>query len=79
MSLNTTAVRIKVTLKDVKPEVMRRLVVPLTLRLDRLHLTPMIGRARRNNFWLGDGTTNRGGSGVINNFMIRAMALAAEY
>ena len=39
MSLNTTAVRIKVTLKDVKPEVMRRLVVPFTLRLDRLHLT----------------------------------------
>ncbi|WP_256478584.1 plasmid pRiA4b ORF-3 family protein [Bradyrhizobium barranii] len=39
MSLNTTAVRIKVTLKDVKPEVMRRLVVPVTLRLDRLHLT----------------------------------------
>jgi hypothetical protein len=39
MSLSTTAVRIKVTLKDVKPEVMRCLVVPLTLRLDRLHLT----------------------------------------
>lgn len=39
MSLNTTAVRIKVALKDVKPEVMRRLVVPVTLRLDRLHLT----------------------------------------
>src|SRR6185295_10303825 len=39
MSLNTTAVRIKVTLKDVKPEVMRRLVEPVTLRLDRLHLT----------------------------------------
>jgi hypothetical protein len=39
MSLSTTAVRIKVTLKDVMPEVMRRLVVPLTLRLDRLHLT----------------------------------------
>ncbi|MBR1279262.1 plasmid pRiA4b ORF-3 family protein [Bradyrhizobium sp. AUGA SZCCT0283] len=39
MSLNTTAVRIKVTLKDVKPEVMRRLVVPVTLRADRLHLT----------------------------------------
>ena len=34
MSLNTTAVRIKVTLKDVKPEVMRRLVVPVTLRLE---------------------------------------------
>ena len=39
MSLNTTAVRIKVVLKDVAPEVMRRLVVPLTLKLDRLHLT----------------------------------------
>ncbi|MCP3420133.1 plasmid pRiA4b ORF-3 family protein [Bradyrhizobium brasilense] len=39
MSRNTTAVRIKVTLKDVRPEVMRCLVVPLTLRLDRLHLT----------------------------------------
>lgn len=39
MSLSTTAVRIKVTLKDVKPDVMRRLVVPFTLRLDRLHLT----------------------------------------
>ena len=39
MSLNTTAVRLKVTLNDVKPEVMRRLVLPLTLRLDRLHLT----------------------------------------
>jgi hypothetical protein len=39
MSLGTTAVRIKVTLKDLTPEVMRRLVVPLTLRLDRLHLT----------------------------------------
>ena len=39
MSLNTTAVRIQVTLKEVKPEVMRRLVVPVNLRLDRLHLT----------------------------------------
>lgn len=39
MSINTTAIRIKATLKDVKPEVMRRLVVPVTLRLDRLHLT----------------------------------------
>lgn len=38
MSLNKTAVRIKVTLKNVT-EVMRRLVVPVTLRLDRLHLS----------------------------------------
>lgn len=29
MSLNTTAVRTKVTVKDVQPEVMRRLVVPV--------------------------------------------------
>jgi hypothetical protein len=43
MSLSTTAVRIKVTLKGVKPEVMRCLVVPLTLRLDRLHLTLKAG------------------------------------
>ncbi|WP_247294638.1 plasmid pRiA4b ORF-3 family protein [Bradyrhizobium sp. 179] len=33
MSLNTTAVRIKVTLKDVKPQVMRRLVVAVTCAL----------------------------------------------
>ena len=39
MSLATTAVRLKVTLRDVEPEVMRRIVVPLTIRLDRLHLT----------------------------------------
>jgi hypothetical protein len=39
MSLNTTAVRIKVILKDVKPTVTRTLVVPISLRLDRLHLT----------------------------------------
>ncbi|WP_024511583.1 plasmid pRiA4b ORF-3 family protein [Bradyrhizobium sp. ARR65] len=39
MSLNATAVRIKVTLKDVKPDVTRHLVVPFALRLDRLHLT----------------------------------------
>jgi hypothetical protein len=39
MSLATTAVRLKVTLRDIEPEVMRRIVVPLTIRLDRLHLT----------------------------------------
>jgi hypothetical protein len=39
MSVSTTCIRIKVTLVDVAPEVMRRLVVPLTFRLDRLHLT----------------------------------------
>lgn len=30
--------RLKITLDDVKPTVMRRVEVPLTLRLDRLHL-----------------------------------------
>jgi hypothetical protein len=30
--------RLKVTLDDVKPQVLRRLEVPLTIRLDRLHL-----------------------------------------
>lgn len=39
MNPSTTCVRIKVTLVHIAPEVMRRLVVPLTLRLDRLHLT----------------------------------------
>jgi hypothetical protein len=34
----TAIVRLKVTLKDVEPEVMRRLDVPLKIRLDRLHL-----------------------------------------
>ena len=39
MSLATSAVRIKVTLSAVEPQVMRLLVVPLALRLDRLHTT----------------------------------------
>jgi hypothetical protein len=39
MSVAKTAIRLKVTLDRVEPEVMRRLVVPLTIRLDRLHLT----------------------------------------
>jgi Plasmid pRiA4b ORF-3-like protein len=34
----TAIVRLKVTLEDVEPEVMRRLDVPLKIRLDRLHL-----------------------------------------
>ncbi|MCG2632355.1 plasmid pRiA4b ORF-3 family protein [Bradyrhizobium sp. WYCCWR 13023] len=59
MSLNTTAVRIRVTLKDVKPEVMRCLVVPITLRLDRLHLTLQAAFGWTNShlfeFLAGDG------------------------
>lgn len=38
MSIKTTSLRIKATLKDVAPEVTRWFAVPLTIRLDRLHL-----------------------------------------
>ena len=34
----TSIARLKVTLDDVKPDVLRRIEVPLTIRLDRLHL-----------------------------------------
>jgi Plasmid pRiA4b ORF-3-like protein len=34
-----TIARLKITLDDVEPEVLRRIEVPLSLRLDRLHLT----------------------------------------
>ena len=36
--MTTAIARLKVTLEDVEPEVMRRLDVPLKIRLDRLHL-----------------------------------------
>jgi Plasmid pRiA4b ORF-3-like protein len=38
MSIATTGVRIKAVIAHVAPEVMRRLAVPLAIRLDRLHL-----------------------------------------
>ena len=31
--------RLKITLDDVEPTVLRRIEVPLAIRLDRLHLT----------------------------------------
>ena len=34
----TAIARLKITLDDVKPQVLRRIDVPLTIRLDRLHL-----------------------------------------
>ena len=34
-----TIVRLKITLDDVKPAVLRRVEVPFDIRLDRLHLT----------------------------------------
>jgi Plasmid pRiA4b ORF-3-like protein len=36
--MNTAIARLKITLDDVKPLVMRRVEVPLSIRLDRLHL-----------------------------------------
>lgn len=39
MSIATTGLRIKVTLAHIAPEVLRRIAVPLTMKLDRLHLT----------------------------------------
>jgi hypothetical protein len=38
MTTRPAIARLKVTLEDVEPAVMRRLDVPLTIRLDRLHL-----------------------------------------
>ena len=37
MTANSIAL-LKVTLEDVRPAVQRRLAVPITIRLDRLHL-----------------------------------------
>jgi hypothetical protein len=34
----TAIARLKITLEDVKPQVLRRIDVPLTIRLDRLHI-----------------------------------------
>jgi hypothetical protein len=39
MSVATTGVRIKAVIAHVTPEVIRRIAVPLAIRLDRLHLT----------------------------------------
>ena len=36
--MTSSIARLKVTLDDVKPAVLRRVEVPLTIRLDRLHL-----------------------------------------
>jgi hypothetical protein len=36
--ISTSIARLKITLDDVEPKVLRRMEVPLTIRLDRLHL-----------------------------------------
>ena len=35
---STSIARLKITLDDVKPAVLRRVEVPLSIRLDRLHI-----------------------------------------
>jgi hypothetical protein len=37
--MTAAIVRLKVTLDDVEPKIMRRIEVPLDIKLDRLHLT----------------------------------------
>ena len=48
MSADTIA-RLKITLDDVKPAVLRRLEVPLDIRIDRLHLTIQAAMAWTNS------------------------------
>jgi Plasmid pRiA4b ORF-3-like protein len=44
-----TIARLKITLDDVKPAVLRRLEVPLDIRIDRLHLTIQAAMAWTNS------------------------------
>jgi hypothetical protein len=48
MSAETVA-RLKITLDDVKPTVLRRLEVPFDIRIDRLHLTIQTAMAWTNS------------------------------
>ena len=41
--------RLKITLDDVEPKVLRRIDVPLGIRLDRLHQTLQAALERRSN------------------------------
>lgn len=47
--MTTTIARLKITLDDVKPVVMRRIEVPLALRLDRLHLVLQVALGWTNS------------------------------
>jgi hypothetical protein len=49
MSARPAIARLKVTLEDVEPAVMRRLDVPLRIRLDRLHLVLQAAMGRTNS------------------------------
>jgi hypothetical protein len=49
MTTRPAITRLKVTLEDVEPAVMRRLDVPLTIRLDRLHLVLQAAMGETNS------------------------------
>lgn len=49
MIAKTDIVRLKVTLDDVEPKVMRQFVVPLSIRLDRLHTVLQIAMGWTNS------------------------------
>ena len=48
MTANTIA-RLKITLDDVEPQVLHRIEVPISLRLDRLHLTIQVAMGWTNS------------------------------
>ena len=48
MTANAIA-RLKITLDDVEPQVLRRIEVPISLRLDRLHLTIQVAMGWTNS------------------------------
>ena len=49
----TTIARLKITLDDVKPQILRRVDVPLTIKLDRLHLVLQAAMGWTNShLWL---------------------------
>lgn len=53
MSRATTIARLKITLNDVRPTVMRRVDIPLSIKLDRLHLVIQAAMGWSNShLWL---------------------------
>ena len=49
MTATTDIARLKITLKDVEPQVLRRIEVPLAIRLDRLHATLQVALGWTNS------------------------------
>ena len=49
MTATTDIARLKITLEDVEPQVLRRIEVPLAIRLDRLHATLQVALGWTNS------------------------------